>query len=478
LTTQDPRDQAGGPARPDGAGTAGATERGGGPGGDRDPAPTHHGDDRPAWLNGAGAEPVAAPNAHGAPFQTERPSWWAGHAQPQGERDEPAGNWAPDWSSSAMSPGSAATTRPLGDLGPGAPAGPPPADQGTARPAGGVFRWLSLGLAGLLLVAAGVIVGQVLDRDQPTPASARTGVPPASAGPGPVQGATDEPVAAVAEALTPSVVQLEARRSGLGSGVVYDADGYILTAAHVVQDVSEVTVRLADGTRLPGKVLGADAASDVGVIKVDRTNMPFATLATGVRLRVGQLAVAIGSPFGLEETVTSGVVSAVNRTLPNDPPETSRTVIQTDAAINPGNSGGALADRQGRVIGINSAIRTSVGGGNVGVGFAVPVDIAARVAGQIVRGEPVRQTFLGVGGNNSPNDAGAVITRVVEGSPAASAGLRVGDRVTKFNGSPIDGIDDLVGLVRSAAPGAKITLDVVRDGKTIQVTPQLAENPE
>jgi putative serine protease PepD len=246
----------------------------------------------------------------------------------------------------------------------------------------------------------------------------------------------------------------------------------------VVNDASEVTVRLADGTRLQGRVLGADAGTDVGVVKVDRDNLPAATLATGVRLRVGQLAVAIGSPFGLEETVTSGVVSAVNRTLPNDD-QSSRTVIQTDAAINPGNSGGALADRQGRVIGINSAIRTSgVGGGNVGVGFAIPVDIAARVAGQIVKGEPVRQTYLGVAGNNSPNDAGAVVTRVVNGSPAASVGVRVGDRITKFNGVPIEGMDDLVAQVRSASPGTRVTLELVRDGKTVQVTPQLAENPE
>src|SRR5262245_42119991 len=292
MTTQDPRDQAGGPARPDGAGTAGSAERGDGPGDGRDRAPTNHGDDRPAWLNGAGAEPAAAPDARGGQSQPERPAWWTEVTRPRGERDEQGVNWAPDWSSSAASPASAATTRPLGDLGPGAPGGPP-ADPGTARPAGGVFRWLSLGLAGLLLVAAGVIVGQVLDTGQQTPA-AQTGVPPASAGPGPVRGTADEPVAAVAEALTPSVVQLEARQDGLGSGVVYDSNGYILTAAHVVQDVSEVTVRLADGTRLRGKVLGADAASDIGVVKVDRTNMPFATLATGVRLRVGQLAVAIG----------------------------------------------------------------------------------------------------------------------------------------------------------------------------------------
>jgi putative serine protease PepD len=342
-----------------------------------------------------------------------------------------------------------------------------------------VFRWLSLGLAGLLLVAAGVIVGQVLDRDQPTGAAAtQNGVPPSTAGPGPVRGTADEPVAAVAEALTPSVVQLEAQQSGLGSGVIYDSGGFILTAAHVVDNVNEVTVRLADGTRLQGRVLGADGGTDVGVVKVDRTDLPAATLATGVRLRVGQLAVAIGSPFGLEETVTSGVVSAVNRTLPNDD-QSSRTVIQTDAAINPGNSGGALADRQGRVIGINSAIRTSgVGGGNVGVGFAIPVDIAARVAGQIVKGEPVRQTFLGVGGNNSPNDAGAVVTRVVNGSPAAAAGLRVGDRIVRFNDLAIEGMDDLVAQVRSASPGTKVTLEVIRDGQTLRVTPQLAENPE
>jgi putative serine protease PepD len=487
MTTQDPRDQAGGPARPDGAGAAGAADAAPdpAPGAGREPGqpdlPDDRPDDRPAWLNGTASDHATTPEPL-AGDEAERPAWWAAMSRSSGEHGEQAPrSWDPDWSSGAAGTGSDAPTRQLGEPY-GAPAyGPPPlppTETGTARPQGGVFRWLSLGLAGLLLVAAGVIVGQVLDRPSPSPAAAQTGVPPSTAGPGPVRGTAEEPVAAVAEALTPSVVQLEAQQGGLGSGVIYDSNGFILTAAHVVNDASEVTVRLADGTRLQGRVLGADAGTDVGVVKVDRDNLPAATLATGVRLRVGQLAVAIGSPFGLEETVTSGVVSAVNRTLPNDD-QSSRTVIQTDAAINPGNSGGALADRQGRVIGINSAIRTSgVGGGNVGVGFAIPVDIAARVAGQIVKGEPVRQTYLGVAGNNSPNDAGAVVTRVVNGSPAASVGVRVGDRITKFNGVPIEGMDDLVAQVRSASPGTRVTLELVRDGKTVQVTPQLAENPE
>jgi S1-C subfamily serine protease len=233
--------------------------------------------------------------------------------------------------------------------------------------------------------------------------------------------------------------------------------------------VDQVTVRMADGTRLIGKVVGADQASDIAVVKVSTSRkLPTATLAVGVAPQVGQLAVAIGSPFGLEQTVTSGIVSAVNRTLVNPDGQTVSNVLQTDAPINPGNSGGALADREGRVIGINSAIRSS-GGGNVGVGFAVPIDTAARVAEAIVRGQPVRTGYLGITGSDAPDGAGAVVGSVEPGSPAASAGLRVGDRVTRFDAQPVTGMADVIARVRAAAPGSSVTLEIVRDGQGKQV---------
>jgi putative serine protease PepD len=380
---------------------------------------------------------------------------------------------------------------PGGQAGPGAPAGPdtgrlppwmPPPDQGPGGPGGtrrgsdgpgrrppvGIGRLLAIGLLAVALVGAGVGIGELRD-DQA--ASAQAGIPPTVAAPGPVraEASGDEPVEAVAKALAPAVVQLETG-DGLGSGVIYDGAGYILTAAHVVSGVDQVNVRMADGTRLTGKVVGADEASDIAVVKVSTSKkLPTATLAVGVAPQVGQLAVAIGSPFGLEQTVTSGIVSAVNRTLVNPDGQTISNVLQTDAPINPGNSGGALADREGRVIGINSAIRASSGGGNVGVGFAVPIDTAARVAEAIVRGQPVRTGYLGITGSDAPDGAGAVVGSIESGSPAASAGLRIGDRITRFDAQPVTGMADVIARVRAAAPGSSVTLEIVRDGQVKQI---------
>ncbi len=237
-------------------------------------------------------------------------------------------------------------------------------------------------LVALLLTGGGVLVGTNLAPDTRAAADRAaqvTGSPvPVAVGPG-----AEEPVAEVAAALAPAVVQIESS-GGLGSGVVYDAGGLVLTAAHVVDGVTAVRVRLADGRVLEGAVLGVDTTTDIGVVRVSPDGeLPVAVLALDTEPQVGQLAVAIGSPFGLEQTVTAGVVSAVDRSLPDRDGRSVRNVVQTDAPINPGNSGGALADRGGRVIGINSAIRTT-GGGNVGVGFAVPIRVAAQVADQIV----------------------------------------------------------------------------------------------
>ena len=381
---------------------------------------------------------------------------------------------------------------PGGQAGPGAPAGPdtgrlppwmPPPDQGPGgtrrgsdgpgrRPPVGIGRLLAIGLLAVALVGAGVGIGELRDDRA---ASAQAGIPPTVAAPGPVraEASGDEPVEAVAKALAPAVVQLETN-NGLGSGVIYDGAGYILTAAHVVSGVDQVNVRMADGTRLTGKVVGADTNSDIAVVKVSTSKkLPTATLAVGVAPQVGQLAVAIGSPFGLEQTVTSGIVSAVNRTLVNPDGQTVSNVLQTDAPINPGNSGGALADREGRVIGINSAIRASSGGGNVGVGFAVPIDTAARVAEAIVRGQPVRTGYLGITGSDAPDGAGAVVGSIESGSPAASAGLRIGDRITRFDAQPVTGMADVIARVRAAAPGSSVTLEIVRDGQVKQIRLQL-----
>ena len=294
---------------------------------------------------------------------------------------------------------------------------------------------------------------------------------------GPIKGNGDEPVEAVAAAVAPTVVQIETGE-GLGSGFIYDRSGLIMTAHHVVDGSTTVTIRLADGTKLQGQVLGEDPSTDVAVVKVTPTgDLPVATLATGVTTKVGQMAVAIGSPFGLDQSVTAGIVSAVGRSA--ETPGGVIPAIQTDAPINPGNSGGALVDRQGRIIGINDSIINgnsngqSGTGGNVGVGFAIPIDIAKAVADRIVAGQSTDAGFLGVeGADASGNRAGALVTSVSDGSPAAEAGLRDGDVVVAVDGRTVSSMIDLAAEVRTKQPGDRVELTVVRDGQeqTVEVT--------
>jgi putative serine protease PepD len=327
----------------------------------------------------------------------------------------------------------------------------------------------------VVLLAGGYGISQALDDDPVAPGGA--GIPTASPGAvAPAQArAGEEPAAAVARALLPTVVEIRAGGSGLGSGFVYDQRGFIMTAAHVVEGADQVDVRLYDGTRLRGEVLGTDEANDVAVVKVDREGLPAAPLADGRNLQVGQLAVAIGSPFGLAETVTAGIVSSTDRVLPD-----GREVIQTDAPINPGNSGGVLADRQGRVIGINSAIRSDgSSNGNVGIGFAVPIDLAAKSAEAIVQGRTVQTGYLGVvaAPTTAGGQAGALISQVTAGSPADRAGLRTGDVVTAIDGQAVQDFSELGARIRAHAPGDRVELRVVRDGNETTVTATLAQRP-
>lgn len=336
-------------------------------------------------------------------------------------------------------------------------------------------RVVAIALIIPLLITTGILVGRVTAPEEraETPSTTSQAAGDEVAAPGPIAGRGEEPVAAVARALLPSVVQLETS-SGLGSGVIYDADGYILTAAHVVDGVSELTVRLSDGSSLDGEVVGTDPNSDIAVVHVDETGLPAADLATEVTLEVGQLAVAIGSPFGLDSTVTSGVISAVNRGVVR-PDGTIANMIQTDASINPGNSGGALVDRQGRVIGINDAIQTE-SGGNQGVGFAVPIDQAAWVAEQLVAGEPVVPALLGVSGTDDPSgNAGALITSVEPGTAADDAGIKSGDLITKIDDVQIETMKDLAAQIRAIPPGTEVTLTVIRDDKEMTITATLGD---
>ena len=347
---------------------------------------------------------------------------------------------------------------------------PPPADRTRSRSARLISVFLVLALVGGL----GYGFAGLFNDEAPDPAEA--GRPPqvTSVPRGPVRGGSgQEPVEAVAEAVRPVVVHIETR-TGLGSGVVYDEDGFILTAAHVVDGASDVTVRLADGDRVAGEVIGADPNTDVAVVRAARRGLETATLGVGVPVKVGQLAVAVGSPFGLEQSVTSGIVSAVDRAIVTQGSSVT-SMIQTDASINPGNSGGALADREGRIIGINDAIRSD-SGVNAGVGFAIPIDTAVSVADALVRGMTPRIGFLGVSGTEpSSGRAGALVTQISPDGPADDAGVREGDLITTFDGEPVASMVDLAAKVRQTQPGTVVSLNVVRSGKRMAIEVQIGE---
>ena len=284
---------------------------------------------------------------------------------------------------------------------------------------------------------------------------------------------SDEPVATVAETVAPSVVRIDTA-TGTGSGIIYDQNGSVVTNAHVVLGSETVEVQLADGTRATGKVLGSDPAVDIAILQIqENLNFRKATFATLDTVRVGQLAVAIGSPFGLEQSVTAGIVSAVNRAVPTLNIENgSRTVlemIQTDAPINPGNSGGALVDRQGRVVGMNTLIRTDGNvEGNLGVGFAIPTDTIFLVTERLITGESLENGFLGISGQDPTiGRAGALVIEVVNGSPADQSGLQEGDLIIAVDGSPVLGMSELAARIRLTSPGTMVAIDIVRNGEEI-----------
>jgi putative serine protease PepD len=440
----------------------------------QDPSQTQQDPWPPSWGQApppAGPAP-AAPAADGPgwtpPAAAQGPSWTQAKSPeappPQGP-EAPTDQTRPAWGQGGEGGGGYPTV-------PGW--GAPPAGGGSPsgrRPT----RWLAAVVAGVVLLASGYGISQALD-DDPAPAGAGIPVaaPAGSSGGAAVTSSGEEPAAAVAKALLPTVVEIR-HGSGVGSGFVYDANGYIMTAAHVIDGVDQVEVRLFDGTELQGEVVGTDERNDVGVVKVDRTGLKAAPLGIGQNLQVGQLAVAIGSPFGLNETVTAGIISSTDRTLAD-----GREVIQTDAPINPGNSGGVLADRQGRVIGINSAIRPgNNSNGNVGIGFAVPIDIAAKSAAAIVKGEQIQIGYLGVTPSltTTGGRAGALIQEVAPDSPAAKAGIQPGDLVVTIDGKAVENYSELVVAIRNHQPGDKVTLGVVRGGSETTITATLTERP-
>jgi serine protease Do len=261
----------------------------------------------------------------------------------------------------------------------------------------------------------------------------------------------------------------------LGSGFVLWADGYVLTNRHVVRDAQEVIVKLSDRRQLNAKVVGTDERSDLALLKIDATGLPAVKLGDARKLRVGEWVLAIGSPFGFDYSVTAGIVSAKGRALPN---ENYVPFLQTDVAINPGNSGGPLFNVQGEVIGVNSQIFSQTGG-YMGVSFAIPIDVAAKVAQQLKEYGEVRRGWLGVVVQEVTRDLarsfglerpeGALVASIVAGGPGEQAGLRVGDVILEFEGQELPQSSALPPMVGATDPGTTVSLKVLRDNKAVTI---------
>ncbi len=386
-------------------------------------------------------------------------------------------------------------TRPVDPWLPVSPPPPPLPDPAPSDGKDGRGRtrlWLVALVSALVASLTSVgVTAAVLDDD--APAAVESADPPVATTTSADVGGDGMTPAEVSAAVSPSVASVEVTvrtaagpfgntqtGTAQGSAVILSEDGYLVTNNHVVEGATAVRVVLADGSSHEAAVVGTDPTSDLAVLKIDATDLPAATFADDLP-GVGDTAIAIGSPFGLDGSVTAGIVSALDRTL-SDGSSALGGLIQTDAAINPGNSGGALVDDQGRIIGINTAIY-SASGANDGVGFAVPATTVTAVAQQLIEGGSVSWPVLGITGQDVTAelveayglgaDAGALVGEVVPGTGAAAGGLQAGDIIVGADGTTVDGMTDLVTVIRAHEVGDVLTLDVVRDGATLALQVEL-----
>ncbi|MET7877298.1 trypsin-like peptidase domain-containing protein [Micromonospora sp. DT68] len=400
----------------------------------------------------------------GAPWYAGQQSGWTGGGQPgmayqqHAQHQQHPGQPMPPWGPQATPPGT----------------GPRPSRIAKFAGAGVAVFALMLGSG-----VAGGALALALDGDNGITRTYTAA---------PVLNSADLPK--IAAAVQDSVVSI-ATNSGEGSGVVLSADGYVLTNNHVVASAAgdSVQVVFADGKNARAKIVGTDPKTDLAVVKADGvSDLKPATFGDSDAMQVGDQVLALGSPLGLQGSVTAGIVSARDRTIragdnnqPQDPNQQSQGassisgLLQTDAPINPGNSGGALVNTRGEVIGVNTAIATSgQSTGNIGVGFAIPSNKAKDVAGKLQRGEKVSHPSLGVGVNQAEG-GGALIASVTPGSPAEKAGLQRGDVVTRFGDKPVNDSDDLVGAVQAGKVGDRVEVQFKRNGAEKSATVTLAE---
>ena len=354
---------------------------------------------------------------------------------------------------------------------PGAPAPTPPTPS---RRSGRFGAAVAGGLVSATLVSAGAFGLGLVDRDAPAPASAANQNAPSSAAVSPKQ---QGDVAAIYKAASPAVVSIRTD-SGSGTGFVVDTDGTIVTNAHVVGQSDRVQVQFSDDRTVTGEVRGVDTSSDLAIVHVSGAgSLTALELADSTTVKTGQLAVAIGSPFGLPQTATAGIVSGTGRHIEAPDGFQIDSVIQTDAPINPGNSGGPLLDAAGQVIGVNSQIATGgSGNGNVGIGFAVPANTVRDVIPRLERGETIRRAYLGV--STAEANGGAVVRTATDGGPAARAGVRTGDVIVAVGGDRIQTPDDVAAAIQDRRPGETVKVQVRRGGDLQTLDVKLAARPQ